>query len=129
MSSRINHPDHYTQGDIECIQAIEAALGKDGALAYCRGCAIKYLWRCLYKKSPKKDLQKAEWYVQRAQQYVEDGAKEVSEVGNAPTSTESEILCGLDSVRYSIAKQAGWSHWPDTRGRVHSINNPPEGDY
>lgn len=113
MTDRINHPHHYTQGDIECIQAIEAALGKEGALAYCRGAAMKYLWRCLYKKNPKKDLQKAEWYCKRAQGYVED-------VVDAPTSTNNQIFCK--------AKAAGKSHWTDSSGRVRCIENPPEGE-
>lgn len=38
----VNHPSHYTNGDIECIDAIRAALGKEGFIAYCRGNAIKY---------------------------------------------------------------------------------------
>lgn len=107
---RINHPDHYTQGDIECIQAIEAALGKDGALAYCRGAAIKYLWRCLYKKSPQKDLQKAEWYCKRAQLYV----------GETPTS--------MNRQNFLKAVNEGRAHWVDTSNRVRPISNPPEGD-
>lgn len=121
-TSRINHPHHYTQGDIECIQAIEAALGTEGALAYCRGAAIKYLWRCLYKKSPQKDLQKAEWYCKRAQMYV----------GEAPTSSEmTEIPKGrspTNKERWELAAKGGLSTWTDTSGRVRSTSNKPEGD-
>ena len=28
MSDSVNHPAHYTDGDIECIDAIKAALGE-----------------------------------------------------------------------------------------------------
>ena len=108
--SRINHPHHYTQGEIECIQAIEAALGKEGVLAYCRGAAMKYLWRCMYKKSPKKDLQKAAWYCERAQMYV----------GETPTSTNKRNF--LEAVA------AERKHWIDTSNRVRPISNPPEGE-
>jgi len=121
MTDRINHPHHYTQGDIECIQAIEAALGKAGALAYCRGCAMKYLWRCMYKKSPKKDLQKAAWYCERAQSYVD----------KAPTSDDSPHFVDLKLTnmdKWLVAKSAGNSHWVDTSNRVRSVANPPEGD-
>ncbi len=42
MSDLINHPPHYKHGDIECIQAIKAALGDTGFSAYCKGNVIKY---------------------------------------------------------------------------------------
>ena len=61
----VNHPPHYTQGDIECIDAIRAALGREGFIAYCRGNAIKYLWRCNHKGGVE-DLQKAVWYLERS---------------------------------------------------------------
>lgn len=60
----VNHPAHYTQGAIECIDAIEAALGPDGFRAFCRGSALKYLWRTDLKNGPE-DLRKARWYIDR----------------------------------------------------------------
>ena len=63
----VNHPPHYTTGDIECIDAIRAALGQKGFIAYCRGNAIKYLWRCEHKGGVE-DMHKAEWYINRANQ-------------------------------------------------------------
>jgi hypothetical protein len=63
----VNHPPHYTQGDIECIDAIRAALGRDGFVAYCRGNAMKYSWRYRHKGGVE-DLHKAEWYINRANQ-------------------------------------------------------------
>jgi hypothetical protein len=61
----VNHPPHYTQGEIECIDAIRAALGREGFVAYCRGNAIKYLWRCEHKGGME-DWRKADWYINRA---------------------------------------------------------------
>lgn len=61
----VNHPRHYTAGAIECIDAIECALGPDGFLAYCRGNAFKYGWRSPLKGNVE-DLEKAVWYLQRA---------------------------------------------------------------
>jgi hypothetical protein len=61
----VNHPPHYNAGDIECIDAIRAALGREGFIAYCRGNAIKYLWRCEYKNGVE-DWRKADWYINRA---------------------------------------------------------------
>jgi len=63
----VNHPPHYNAGEIECIDAIRAALGRDGFIAFCRGNAIKYLWRCEHKGGVE-DIHKAEWYVNRASQ-------------------------------------------------------------
>jgi hypothetical protein len=61
----VNHPPHYTAGDIECIDAIRAALGREGFIAYCQGNAIKYLWRHEHKGG-KEDWRKADWYINRA---------------------------------------------------------------
>ena len=59
----VNHPVHYTQGNIECIDAIEAAVtGLSGIEAVCTGNAIKYLWRWKYKNGIE-DLKKAVWYI------------------------------------------------------------------
>jgi hypothetical protein len=64
MTDPIN-PDHYKQGDIECIEAIKAALGPDGFKAYCRGNVIKYLWRSNWKGQAMEDYRKAQWYCDR----------------------------------------------------------------
>jgi hypothetical protein len=65
MSDPVNHPDHYTAGNIECIDAIQAALTPEQFIGYCRGNAIKYIWRA-ERKGGIQDLQKAIWYLNRA---------------------------------------------------------------
>lgn len=61
----VNHPSHYTQGDIECIDAIEAACtGLSGDEGYCVGQVIKYIWRWKHKNGLQ-DLEKAKWYLER----------------------------------------------------------------
>jgi hypothetical protein len=65
MPDNVNHPAHYTDGPIECIDAIGAATGHLlGMEAFCTGCAIKYLWRWK-KKGGAEDLAKAAWYIER----------------------------------------------------------------
>lgn len=60
----INHPEHYTAGSIECIEAIAAAtVGLQGIEAACTANAIKYMWRWK-RKGGTKDLEKAIWYIQ-----------------------------------------------------------------
>ena len=70
VSDTVHHPAHYTQSNIECIDAIESALGTRGALDYCRGCAIKYHWRML-DKGGAEDARKAAWYSTKAAELLE----------------------------------------------------------
>lgn len=60
MTDNINHPTHYNQGQIECIEALDSlGIADDFAL----GNAIKYLWRSRFKGVEVADLQKARWYI------------------------------------------------------------------
>ncbi len=68
----VDHPSHYCSGDIECIDAISSALGHDGLIAFCRGNAIKYLWRAGLKGDMGEDLRKAAWYCERAAKEVDE---------------------------------------------------------
>lgn len=65
LDDSVNHPPHYTQGDIECIDAIKAALGQDGFIAFLRGQIIRYQWRLLFKGNAAEDARKAGWYSDR----------------------------------------------------------------
>jgi hypothetical protein len=74
MPDMVNHPPHYTEGRVECIDAIRSALGDDAFVAYCRGQAIKYAWRASLKGATAEDLRKGAWYLVRAAEVVEEGA-------------------------------------------------------
>ena len=60
MADNVNHPAHYNQGDIECIDAIRAALTPEEFRGYCKGEAIAYIWRERLKGG-NESLQKATW--------------------------------------------------------------------
>lgn len=61
----VNHPSHYNQGGIECIDCIKSAIvGKVGIEAFCVGNAIKYLFR-YEEKNGIEDVKKARWYIDR----------------------------------------------------------------
>lgn len=61
----VNHPNHYNQGGIECIDALAAAVTDlSGIEAFCTANAIKYLWRWK-RKNGTEDLKKAKWYIDR----------------------------------------------------------------
>ena len=66
----VQHPAHYTDGGIECIDYIEAK-----GLGYHLGNAVKYISRA-GKKDPAKtieDLEKAVWYIQRKIELLKEG--------------------------------------------------------
>ena len=67
----VEHPTHYTHGDIECIDAIRAALGADGFVAFLRGQVIRYQWRIGHKHNAAEDAAKARWYAARLEQELE----------------------------------------------------------
>jgi len=60
----VNHPSHYTDGNIECIEAIEAQLTPEEYRGYLKGNVAKYIWR-EKNKGGIQSLQKAQWYLTR----------------------------------------------------------------
>lgn len=60
----VNHPKHYTQGNIECIDAMQSAFGKEAVKNFCLCNAFKYLWRSPLK-GKEEDLEKAAWYLNK----------------------------------------------------------------
>ena len=69
----VNHPSHYTQGGIECIDALKAAtVSKTGIEAVCTANAIKYLWR-YEEKNGIEYVKKARWYIDRLIKELENG--------------------------------------------------------
>ena len=65
QADMVNNPPHYTQGGIECIDAIKAALTPEEFRGFCKGNAIKYVWRELHKGGDE-SLRKADWYIASA---------------------------------------------------------------
>ena len=67
----VNHPDHYTRGGIECIDAIQAVVTDlPGKEAWLVGQIIKYVWRYRWKNGAE-DLKKARFYLDRLIQEAE----------------------------------------------------------
>lgn len=61
----VNLPAHYTQGKVECIDAIESAVADlKGMDAVLTGNIIKYMWRWKHKNGVE-DLRKARFYLDR----------------------------------------------------------------
>lgn len=68
----VNHPKHYNQGGIECIDALKAAtVGKRGIEAVCVANIIKYCWR-YEEKNGIEDVRKAKFYIERLLKELEE---------------------------------------------------------
>lgn len=71
----VHSPSHYTQGGIECIEAIKASMCPAGFTDYCKGNVMKYIWRW-EAKGGLQDLQKAQvylgWMIETAEKYAEE---------------------------------------------------------
>ncbi len=63
MNDPIN-PNHYKDGEIECIDDIKDFLTREEYIGYLRGNIAKYMHRWRYKNGAQ-DLEKAEWYLKQ----------------------------------------------------------------
>lgn len=61
----VNSPEHYRQGGIEAIDAIQASMTREEFKGYLKANCMKYLWRYRHKGKPVEDLRKAKWYLDR----------------------------------------------------------------
>lgn len=69
----VNHPQHYTMGGIECIDALTSMISsfkdpEDAALSWQ---VVKYVWRHPHKRAPVEDLRKARFYLNRLIEHLE----------------------------------------------------------
>jgi len=62
--NNVNHPSHYNQGGIECIDAMISAFGVEAVKNFCKCNAFKYMWRS-QDKNGFEDLEKAKWYIDK----------------------------------------------------------------
>lgn len=67
----VNHPPHYGNGKIECIDYIQDFLSNEEFIGYLRGNIAKYMHRWRYKNGIE-DLQKAQWYNNRLIKFYMD---------------------------------------------------------
>lgn len=65
----VNHPSHYNQGGIECIDAMVSAFGKEAVENFCLCNAFKYVWRNR-DKNGFEDIDKAIWYLTKIKELI-----------------------------------------------------------
>jgi hypothetical protein len=61
----INHPPHYTKGNMETIDIMEAKSTPEEFKGHLKLTAMKYLTRAGHKESELQDAKKTQWYVNR----------------------------------------------------------------
>ena len=86
--SAVNHPSHYTFGDIEVIDYIRDKLTPDEFIGYCIGNVMKYISRWRHKAG-KEDLEKAEVYLRWAIERANDDPIKLED----PSSSEITKVC------------------------------------
>lgn len=117
MTDNVNHPSHYTQGGIECIDAITAAtVNKTGIEAVCTANIIKYLWR-YEAKNGLEDVKKAQWYLNRLIAELEDkpavapGSDCKHKFVPNPAKLSSDICCLCGVVGTAITSEECQHEW------------------
>ncbi|CAB4122921.1 SaV-like [uncultured Caudovirales phage] len=68
----VEHPPHYTQGGVECIDAIRAQLSDVEWVGFLRGQVAKYVWRLNKKGDPKENAGKAKFYLNLLMNFLGD---------------------------------------------------------
>lgn len=81
MNDRVNHPIHYAQGSIECIDYIQDFLTREEFIGYLRGNIAKYMHRWRYKNGIE-DLDKAGWYHKRLVNFLKEYKNDLSSVSD-----------------------------------------------
>lgn len=84
--STVEHPNHYNQGNIECIDAMQSAFGTQVVKIFCVCNAFKYIWRHPNKNGAE-DIEKAAWYLNKYLQLHHDEQESSKAVDN--TTSES----------------------------------------
>lgn len=72
---QVNHPNHYNQGQYECIAVMESIYGIEATMNFCLLCAFKYTWRT-NDKDGIQDIDKAIWYLQKYKELHERSQKQ-----------------------------------------------------
>jgi len=85
----VNHPAHYTECSLECIDVMLAVFGRRAVTDFCIVNAFKYMWRYEHKNGLE-DLQKAERYLAMATDFQMADTEQENRIINM--RAELEIL-------------------------------------
>ena len=100
MNDPVN-PNHYKDGAIECISAIEASMTPEAFAGYCKGNIQKYIWR-YEKKDRLIGLKKAQWYLNML--------IEIEEKSDLVTLEEIEAQEKIDAMT-DLEEEESFDNW------------------
>ena len=83
----VNHPAHYTECSLECIDVMLAVFGRRAVTDFCIINAFKYMWRYDHKNGLE-DLQKAERYLAMATTFQMGNAEQENRIINMKAMLE-----------------------------------------
>lgn len=66
IPEQVNHPKHYNQYPIEVIDMMLKIFGREETINFCYMNAFKYRMRLGHKDNAEQDLQKEQWYLDKA---------------------------------------------------------------
>lgn len=66
----VNHPSHYTQGGMECIDEMVMIFGREVVMNFCLCNVWKYRKRALFKNG-QEDMDKSNWYMNKYKELSE----------------------------------------------------------
>jgi len=74
MSDPVNNPAHYTYGRVETIDVFEQVVDRSPNCVWAslQWQVLKYLLRMWHKENPLQDAKKAQWYLNRLIQSMEN---------------------------------------------------------
>ena len=71
LNEMVNHPNHYNQGGMECIDEMLLIFGKEAIMNFCLCNAWKYRYRA-NAKNGQEDMDKANWYIAKYKELKEE---------------------------------------------------------
>lgn len=96
----VNHPSHYNQGGMECIEGLIGAFGKKEVATFCKINAMKYIWRLGHKDKEAQEIGKIKWYLDKYLELTQtpigirlDNGEPIYD-GTAITEEEQTLLFG-----------------------------------
>ena len=79
INDLVNHPLHYTQNKFESIDEMMIVFGSKAVYYFCICNAWKYKSRAPYKGNFDQDMKKADWYLSKAKEIMEEHRDENDE--------------------------------------------------
>ena len=101
----VEHPPHYNQGNVECIDAMLSAFDSESVATFCKLNAFKYIWRSAeHEDGEHVNLRKAIWFLRMA---VGEDARNDRKLFSTVGDTNGSVISSRESTRAGEAYEAG----------------------